>query len=76
MVYDNHGYFVGSYSLDDLRPIKNLLFYQLTRKSYYFDLLVMKEEDHVSFLEAEQSYFVRCMPDEALRNTAATATLS
>jgi len=75
MMYDNHGYFIGFYSLEDLRPLKNLLFYQLTRTFYYFDLLVMKEEDLVSFLMTEQSFFSQHMTDESLRNAAATATL-
>lgn len=74
IVYDNHGYLVGSYSLGDLRPLKNLLFYQLTRTFYYFDLLVMKEEDIVPFLTSEQSFFIQRMPSEALRCTAVAAS--
>lgn len=75
IMYDNHGYFIGSYPLGDFRPLKNLLFYQLTRTSFYFDLLVMKEEDIVSFLVSEQSFFIQHMSDEALRSTAVTTTL-
>ncbi len=76
VVYDNHGYLVGSYSLDDFSPLKKLLFYQLIQNFFYFDLLVMKEEDIVSFIASEHSFFIQNMPNDALRSSAATVSRS
>jgi len=70
LLYNNFGHLMGKYSLSDLKYFANLLFYQLTSGSYYFDLLLMKEEDIVPFFEAEQAYFVDKMPDKVLWRTA------
>ena len=46
LLYDNVGNLMGRYSLSDLSPFQNCLFCQLTgRNLYYFDILVMKDED-------------------------------
>ena len=50
LVYDNLGNLMGRYSLCGLSPFQNLLFCQLTGGNlYYFDILVMKDEDVCEF---------------------------
>lgn len=61
LLYDNFGYLMGKYSLSDLEPFMNLLFYQLTSNFYYFDILVLREEEMVEFYKLEINYFLeRC----------------
>jgi FkbM family methyltransferase len=40
LLYDNFGNLMGQYSLSDLSPFRNLLFYQLTSTFYYYDILI------------------------------------
>jgi FkbM family methyltransferase len=70
LLYNNFGHLMGKYSLVDLKYFANLLFYHLTSRSDYLDILLMKEEDIASFFEAEQAYFIDTMPDKAFRRTA------
>ena len=74
LVYDNFGHLMGRYSLSDLSPFKNLLFFQLTRPFLYqFDILVMKDEDVFQFYQEETVYFVDKLPYKSLRRTASVA---
>ncbi|RAM49584.1 MAG: hypothetical protein C6Y22_21375, partial [Hapalosiphonaceae cyanobacterium JJU2] len=70
LVYDNFGYLMGKYPLNDLYGFKNLLFYDLTSKFYYFDILLMKDEDINQFFTIEVTHFVNQMPNKALQQTA------
>jgi FkbM family methyltransferase len=74
LVYDNFGHLMGRYSLSDLSPFKNLLFFQLTRPFLYqFDILVMKDDDVFQFYKEEIVYFVDKIPYTSLRRTANVA---
>jgi FkbM family methyltransferase len=57
LVYDNYGYLMGKYSLNDLPRFRDLLFYQLTKTYFYYDILLMKEEHALSFFSEEQAFF-------------------
>ncbi|TES93620.1 MAG: FkbM family methyltransferase [Promethearchaeota archaeon] len=70
LIYDNFGYLMGKQSLEHLLNFKHLLFYQLTSKFYYFDLLLMKEEEMRIFIELEHSYFISKMSNKALQRAA------
>ena len=73
LAYDSYGAFMGKYSLSDLAPFRNLLFYQLTSRFYYFDILVMADADLFPFYRAEIEYFIDQMPDKTYRRTARTS---
>jgi len=74
LVYDNFGYLMGRYSLSDLSPFKNLLFFQILRPFLYcFDILVMKDEDVLQFYKEELVYFADKIPHKSLRRTASVA---
>ena len=76
LVYNNQGYLMGRYSLSDLAPFGNLLFFQLTSKCHHFDILVMKDEDFGGFYQAEIDFFTSLMTRKTLMNSAfAAATL-
>jgi FkbM family methyltransferase len=70
LVYEKFGYPLGRYELHDLTHFKELLFYQLTKKYIYFDLLLMKEEDLLPFYARERSFFIDILYDPDLRSTA------
>lgn len=70
LIYDNFGYLMGKQSLEHLSGFKHLLFYQLTSRFYYFDLLLMKEEEMRIFIILEHSFFVSKMPNKALQRVA------
>ncbi|WP_395703424.1 FkbM family methyltransferase [Aquabacterium sp.] len=57
LVYDNFGHLMGRYSLADPTAFKALLFYQLTSRFHYFDLLVMPEPDLCDFHAEETRFF-------------------
>ena len=69
LIYDNFGSLMGKYSLSDLIPIRNLLFYQLTSSFHYFDFLVMKDEDLTQFYKTEIEFFIYSMQDQSLKKT-------
>jgi len=73
LLYNNFGNLMGKYSLFELSPFQNLLFYQLTSNFYYFDILVMKDEDIFKFYKMEVNYFADKMPNKSLQRTAITA---
>lgn len=68
--YDNYGYLMGSFALDDLRPFEQLLFYQLSSPFHYFDLLVMPDEALGAFLTREREHYVRTAVPPALADAA------
>lgn len=70
LVYEKFGYPLGRYLLEDLTHFTELLFYQLTKKYIYFDLLLMKEQDLLPFYALEKSFFLDSLPDKRLRPTA------
>lgn len=74
LVYENTGHLLGSFSLDDLLTVRNLLFVQLTKGNCYYDVLVMKEPDVSQFLAREQLFFINRIPDAGVRAIAAKAT--
>ncbi|HJV89801.1 MAG TPA: FkbM family methyltransferase [Holophagaceae bacterium] len=73
ILYNNFGNLMGRYPLGDLGAFRNLLFLQLTSDFYYFDVLVMKDEDLDQFHESEVEFFVGKMPNPHLRSTALAA---
>lgn len=73
LLYDNFGNLMGKYSLSDLSPFQNLLFFQLTSDFYYFDILIMKNEDVFQFYKSEIDFFADKMPNKSLRRTAIVA---
>ncbi len=75
LLYDNFGSLMGRYSFADLSSFQNLLFFQLTSDFYYFDILVMKDEDIFRFYAAEIDYFTDKMSDKSLQRTARAAGL-
>lgn len=74
LFYDNFGNLMGRSKLSDLSNFKNLLFYQITSKFCYFDILLMRDEDLRPFLSSEIKYFVDNIENEALKRAAAAAT--
>jgi FkbM family methyltransferase len=75
LLYDNFGSLMGRFSLSDLSSFRNLIFYQLTSKFHYFDILVMQDCDISEFYKSEITYFAREMPSESLREMAASVVL-
>lgn len=73
LLYDNFGNLMGKYSLSDLSPFQNLIFFQLTSNFYYFDILIMKDEDLFQFYKTEINYFAEQMPNKSLQRTAIAA---
>jgi FkbM family methyltransferase len=68
--YDNFGYLMGSFALDDTRPFEHLLFYQLSSPFHYFDLLVMPDDALGAFLETEREHYVRASVSAAMADAA------
>lgn len=73
LLYNNLGYLIGKYSLSDMSPFNNLLFYQLISNLNYFDVLVMKDEDIFQFYKSEVHYFVDTMSNKSLQRTVISA---
>jgi FkbM family methyltransferase len=71
LVYEKFGYPLGCYELNDLTHFRELLFYQLTKKFIYFDILLMKAEDLLPFSTLERSFLLGALQDQSLRSTAA-----
>ena len=65
LVYEKFGYPMGRFELNDLRYFRDLLFYQLTKKFIYFDILIMKEQDLREFNALESTFFIGDLPVEA-----------
>lgn len=73
LLYDNFGHLMGKYSLADSYCFRNLLFFQLTSSFYYFDILIMKDDDIIPFLDLEITYFIDKMSDKSLQQIAKAA---
>jgi FkbM family methyltransferase len=73
LLYEKFGYPLGRYELHDLAHFKELLFYQLTKKYIYFDILLMKEQDLLPFYTLEKSFFLDTIKDQRLRQTGGKA---
>lgn len=58
LVYDNIGNFLGKYYLTELHAINNLLFYQVTTKMFYVDMLIMNNNDIELFSKSEIDFFI------------------
>ena len=70
ILYDNFGYMMGVFTLDELVDFKQLLFYKLTSQFHYFDILVMPEQFVNEFKLDETNYFILGMHDILMRKTA------
>ena len=57
LVYDSYGYLMGIYSLDDILSFYSLIFYKLTSKFKYFDLLFIAEKYIDEFYKEEMRVF-------------------
>lgn len=73
LLYDNFGYLMGKFSLDDHSAFKNLLFYQLVSEFYYFDILLLRSEDIGPFYTSEATYYIENMPQKWLQQSASIA---
>jgi FkbM family methyltransferase len=73
LFYDNFGNLMGKCLLSDLSQFRGLLFYQLTSKFFYFDVLLMRDEDIDLFFREETSYFIEHMDNKTLYAAAASA---
>ncbi len=70
LLYEKFGYPMGCFKLDDLAHFKKLLFYQLTKKYIYFDILLMKEKELKPFYAHETNFFLDSLQDQGFRTTA------
>ncbi len=75
LLYDNLGYLMGRYSLADLSPFRALLFYQLTSKFYYFDILIMTDEEIMTFYQTEIDFFVGKISNHTLQKAVLAAAV-
>lgn len=75
LLYDNFGYLMGCYSLTDLSSFRALLFYQLTSKFYYFDILLMSCEKIQRFYQTEIDLFAGQISNTTLRKAMLAATV-
>lgn len=73
LLYDNFGNLMGMNSMNDLACFRNLLFFQLTGCTMYFDILTMQEKDLISFFESEIHFYVDSMKDKQMQRTAKAA---
>ncbi|ADL55305.1 FkbM family methyltransferase [Gallionella capsiferriformans] len=69
-VYDNFGSLIGLFQTSDVTIIKQLLFYMLTKKAYYYDFLLMRDSFVADFYESEVEYFVTALKDDRLSQAA------
>jgi FkbM family methyltransferase len=76
LLYDNFGYLMGKFSLDDHSAFTNLLFYQLVSKFHYYDILLLRSEDISQFYTSEVAYFIEHMPKKWLQRSARIAAES
>ena len=73
LLYSNLGNLVGKFSLNELSPIKNLLFYQVLTDSLYYDVLLVPESDLATFYASEVDFFVGQIGAQGMRETAKLA---
>ena len=60
-IYDNFGSLMGLFETSDIRSVKRLLFYKLTKERYYFDFLLMKDCFVEEFYRLETEYFASAL---------------
>lgn len=70
LLYDNFGYLMGKYPLADLSAFTKLLFYQIVSEFYYFDILIMRNDDICQFYSSEVACFIENLPHEWLQQNA------
>ncbi len=73
LVYEKFGHPLGRHELGDLAHFKELLLFQLAKRSTYFDVLMMKEPDLLVFYDLERAFFFSTISDPALRQHASAA---
>ncbi len=73
IVYDNFGFMFGLFDFNRVTEFKYALIYQLISELRYFDLLVMKDEDVMPFLDNEITYFIDKAPSSSLQRMAKAA---
>ena len=66
-IYDNFGSLMGLFETFDIRSVKRLLFYKLTKDHYYFDFLLMRDSFVEEFYRLELEYFANARRDLRLR---------
>jgi histidinol phosphatase-like enzyme len=69
-IYDNFGNFMGLFELSDSLSLKNLLLYKLSKTSYYFDFLLMRDKFVAEFYQMELEFFVSELEDSRLYQAA------
>jgi hypothetical protein len=72
-VYDNFGHLMGRYSLSDLTAFQYLLFFDIISQFYYFDILLIRDEEMLSFYQSEIDYFLNHLTDKSLIQAATAA---
>ncbi len=70
IAYDNIGRLIGIYSLAELSVFQNLLYYQISARSFFIDVLAMKEEDVKMFARQEFEYHTALISDPNRRSSA------
>lgn len=73
LLYDNTGHLMGKHALSDLAHFRNLLFHQAISRDYYFDILLMKDDDVSQFHGREIRFFVDQMPNKSMQANASRA---
>ena len=73
IIYDNYGVLMGRHSLSELNSFRSLLYYQLTGNFYYFDILIMRNDEINEFYKLEIEYFRDNISDQILRKAAHNA---
>lgn len=76
LLYDTFGNLMGKHSLSNLSAFQDLLFYQLTSDFYYFDILIISDNDICEFYQAEIDYFTDKILNKSLQPTAIKAISS
>lgn len=73
LLYDNFGVLAGRFGLEDLSPLRGLLFYQLVGGVGYWDVLAVRDEDLGPFYEAEAAFFAGRLTSPEMRGAALEA---
>ncbi len=67
ILYDNYGYLIGKYSIQNTNRIRDLLLYQSISTFQYFDILLMNEEYVDEFYKSELEYFINGIANRKLK---------
>lgn len=73
IAYDNFGQLFGVFDVGNLREFHDALFYQLTGKFEYFDILLLRKDDFEPFIASEVAHFIANVPDEPTKRAARLA---